>query len=89
LKTNESVVSSFCFWVVFVSLLLHLYVYFASLWLIPHPIVAISNLRIHGMCVCVCVQTRSVVMLLLWKMRPRWPVISWCKSFYLACRDRI
>jgi len=37
----------FCF-------LLHLSVCYASLWLIPHPIIVITNLRIHGMYVCVC-----------------------------------
>jgi len=38
-----------------VLLLLHLSLCFVSLWLIPHPTVAIKNLRIHGiMCVCVC-----------------------------------
>jgi len=49
LKMYLSVISSFCFYVVFVLLLLHLSVCFVSLWLTPHPIVAITNLRIHGM----------------------------------------
>jgi len=50
-----------CLWfchivcVVFVLFFLRLCVCYVSLWLIPHPFVAITNLRIHGICVCVCV----------------------------------
>jgi hypothetical protein len=37
-------------------LFLHLSVCFVSLWLIPHSIVAITNLWFReNMCVCVCV----------------------------------
>jgi len=46
--------ASFCFCVIFVLLLLYLTVCFVPLRLIPHPIVAITDLRIHEMCVCVC-----------------------------------
>jgi hypothetical protein len=35
--------------------LLDLSVCFVSLWLIPRPIVAITNIWIHGIYVCVCV----------------------------------
>jgi len=55
LERYLSVVSSYCVCVVFVLFFLHLSVCYVSLWLIPHPTVAITNLRIHGMCVCVCV----------------------------------
>jgi hypothetical protein len=50
LKKYFSVGSSFCFSVFFVLLLLHL-----SLRFIPHPVVAITNLRIHGMYACMYV----------------------------------
>jgi hypothetical protein len=56
---NVRNVLCFCH-VVCVLLLLHLSAYFVSLWLIPHSIVAITNLWIHGMyvcmyvCICVC-----------------------------------
>jgi hypothetical protein len=54
LKKYLSVVSS-CFCVVFILfLLLDLFVCFVYLWLIPHPIIVIKNLRIRGMYVCVC-----------------------------------
>jgi hypothetical protein len=48
--------NSFCaLFTVFVLSFLHLSVCYVSLWLIPHPIVAITNLRIHGMYVCMYV----------------------------------
>jgi len=48
-------------------LLLHLFVYFVSLRLIPHPIVSITNLWIHGVyvcmyvCMCVCMYVRTYI----------------------------
>jgi hypothetical protein len=54
-KNYLSVVSSFCFCVVFVLLLLHLSVRFISLRLIPHPTVGITNLGMHEMNVCMYV----------------------------------
>jgi len=55
LRKYLSVVSSYCVCVVFVLFFLHLSVCYVPLCLIPHPIFAITNLRIHGMYVCVCV----------------------------------
>jgi hypothetical protein len=49
-----------CVCVVFVLFLLHLSVCSVSLWLISHPIVAITNLRIRGMCVRACVCKRRL-----------------------------
>jgi lipopolysaccharide export LptBFGC system permease protein LptF len=63
-KTCLSMVSSFCFCVVFVLLLLHLSVCFESLCLIPHLTVAITNLCIHGISVLVCVHAHVHVYVL-------------------------
>jgi len=53
-KKYLSVVSSCCVYVVFILFFLHLSVCYASLWFIPHPIVAITNLRIYGMYMHTC-----------------------------------
>jgi hypothetical protein len=52
-------------------LLLHLSICFVPLRCIPHPIVAITNLQIHGMCVCVCDRC-AYVLILCWYFNYRW-----------------
>jgi hypothetical protein len=46
------VVSSYCVCVVFVMFFLHLSVCYVFLQVISHPVVAITNLSIHGIYVC-------------------------------------
>jgi hypothetical protein len=89
------VVSSFCFCVVLVLLLLHLSVCFVSLWLTPRPVVVITNFWIHGMYVCRAEEYNLehpifyFLLLLFWN----WSVITfvWCQwSVYEVehlCRD--
>jgi hypothetical protein len=58
------VVSFYCVCIVFGLFFLHLSVCCVSLWLIPH-LVGMTNLRIHGMYVCIyvcmCVCNENIV----------------------------